>query len=53
LNLPPAERGRYFDRLHRDYPVRREFHNYFVKLYGGKPAFIKQLQALGFRQPVS
>ncbi|MCI0698840.1 4-phosphoerythronate dehydrogenase PdxB [candidate division KSB1 bacterium] len=50
LNLPPEERGRYFDRLRRDYPVRREFHNYLVELSGNEPAFIKQLKALGFRQ---
>ncbi len=47
LNLHPAERGRYFDRLRREYPVRREFHNYRVE---GQKAFMKQLTALGFRQ---
>jgi erythronate-4-phosphate dehydrogenase len=53
LNVPPEERGRYFDRLRRDYPVRREFQNYFVELSGDRAAFMNQLKALGFRQPVS
>ncbi len=50
LNLLPEERGRHFDRLRRDYPVRREFHNYLVNSSGNEPAFMKQLKALGFRQ---
>jgi erythronate-4-phosphate dehydrogenase len=53
LDMPPEEQGGYFDRLRRDYPVRREFHNYHVELSDNEVAFIKQLQALGFRQPVS
>ncbi|MGH7597299.1 MAG: 4-phosphoerythronate dehydrogenase PdxB [bacterium] len=52
LNMRAEERGRYFDGLRRDYPVRREFHNYLVNLSGNEPAFMKQLKALGFRQPI-
>jgi erythronate-4-phosphate dehydrogenase len=51
LDMPPEERGRYFDRLRRNYPVRREFHNYLVELSGDEKSFMKQLRALGFRQP--
>ncbi len=52
LEMPPEERGRYFDGLRRDYPVRREFHNYLVELSGEGLAFTPQLKALGFRQSV-
>lgn len=50
LNMRAKERGRYFDQLRRDYPVRREFHNYLVNSSGNEPAFMKQLKTLGFRQ---
>lgn len=50
MNLPPEERGRYFDHLRRDYPVRREFHNYLVALSENNDAFAKELEPLGFRQ---
>lgn len=45
LNLPPAERGRYFDELRKNYPVRREFRNYTVS--GGNET-AAQIKALGF-----
>ena len=32
FGLSYEERGRYFDRLRKEYPVRREFHNTSVKL---------------------
>jgi erythronate-4-phosphate dehydrogenase len=50
LGMRPEERGRYFDGLRRDYPVRREFHNYIVELSGDEKSFAKQLKVLGFRQ---
>lgn len=45
LNLPAAERGRYFDELRKKYPVRREFQNYTVS--GGNDV-AAQIKALGF-----
>ncbi len=50
LNMRAEERGRYFDGLRRDYPVRRGFHNYLVNLSGNEPASARLLKALGFRQ---
>jgi erythronate-4-phosphate dehydrogenase len=48
LNVRAEERGRCFDRLRRDYPVRREFHHYTVALKGANQVFAEQLKALGF-----
>ncbi len=49
--LEPAERGAYFDRLRKEYPVRREFHNTEVVLCrpGSSPGVARALAGLGFR----
>ena len=50
LHKPEAERGTYFDRLRREYPVRREFHNITVMLTGGSQARLtRKLRDIGFR----
>jgi erythronate-4-phosphate dehydrogenase len=49
LNLHPEERCRYFDRLRREYPVRREFHNYRAAMPESGEFFTKKLLALEFR----
>lgn len=41
LELPEAERGPYFDRLRKEYPTRREFHNY--RTVGGDEAVLREL----------
>lgn len=41
LDLPEAERGPYFDRLRKEYPTRREFHNY--RTVGGDAAVLREL----------
>jgi len=47
LNLPPGERGAAFDRLRKEYPVRREFAAFTVT--GGAEDDRRLLQRLGFR----
>ena len=47
--LPEAERGPYFDKLRKMYPVRREFFNTEVEVRGGAEVVVKKLAALGFR----
>jgi erythronate-4-phosphate dehydrogenase len=50
-NVDPGERGAYFDRLRKEYPVRREFHNTEVTLPrpAARSGLAKALAALGFR----
>nr|WP_082709110.1 4-phosphoerythronate dehydrogenase PdxB [Marinobacterium profundum] len=52
LGLPQAERGAAFDRLRKEYPVRREFDTLTVT---GRlePALAEELAALGFRVKLS
>ena len=50
LNLPAAERGRYFDELRKNYPVRREFHNYVVSSTLGENELTGQIKVLGFNR---
>lgn len=47
-SLPGKDRGRYFDKLRKEYPLRREFNNYKVKLNMPKPAIEKMLRDLRF-----
>ena len=47
LSMQEAERGPYFDRLRREYPVRREFTN--TTILGAKRALRGTLGGLGFR----
>jgi erythronate-4-phosphate dehydrogenase len=43
---PPAERAAAFDRLRKEYPVRREFHN--TRVAGASDAAARVLAGLGF-----
>ncbi|MEW6359483.1 MAG: 4-phosphoerythronate dehydrogenase PdxB [Planctomycetota bacterium] len=47
-DLPPDQRGPYFDRLRKNYPQRREFPNTKVALTGQRLKAAKSLIALGF-----
>ncbi len=47
--LNAEERGAYFDRLRKEYPVRREFHSLGVKLSRQDKKLSGILKALGFR----
>lgn len=47
LRGEPAERARDFDRLRKDYPVRREF-GFHRLVATGNPALNRQLEAAGF-----
>jgi erythronate-4-phosphate dehydrogenase len=49
LHHPAAERPAVFDRLRRDYPVRREFNRYTVRLHSAAREAAAQLTGLGFR----
>ncbi len=44
----PEERGRFFDLLRKNYPVRREFHNTSVVLNGSGGALAQKLRGIGF-----
>jgi erythronate-4-phosphate dehydrogenase len=46
---PPEQRGSYFDRLRRDYRIRREFGNTELLLPGADPDLANKLRGLGFR----
>jgi erythronate-4-phosphate dehydrogenase len=48
--LAANERPAYFDRLRRDYPVRREFSELVVRLDRVAPRVARVLEALGFRE---
>jgi len=49
MKMPEAERGPYFDRLRKEYPHRREFHNTHVDLDPAYPQLAECLRNLGFR----
>ncbi|MDZ7363184.1 MAG: 4-phosphoerythronate dehydrogenase PdxB [candidate division KSB1 bacterium] len=49
LREQAQDRGRYFDRLRRDYPVRREFYNYQVNVESGDENLLPPIKALGFQ----
>ncbi len=49
LATAPAERGRVFDRLRRDYPVRREFSSVKIQLKGTSRSLQDQFRVLGFK----
>ncbi len=46
--LPPDERARVFDSLRKNYPERREFGGFALRLRRGRPDLILAAQALGF-----
>ena len=45
----PADQGHYFDKLRKEYPIRREFTNYSVILLNSDPELALKLSGLGFR----
>jgi erythronate-4-phosphate dehydrogenase len=49
-DIENVSRGRYFDKLRKEYPVRREFFNYTLKtIKNQNPSKIKILEELGFK----
>ena len=48
VDEPPENRGKWFDGLRKNYPVRREFPETTVELAGLNPAVKAVLEALGF-----
>ncbi|MEA1996660.1 MAG: 4-phosphoerythronate dehydrogenase [Gemmatimonadota bacterium] len=52
-NVPETERGKYFDRLRREYPVRREFFSRTVELAPGRSGLGPVLEGLGFKVEVN
>lgn len=49
MSLPADERGPAFDRLRRDYPVRREFSSVKIQLKGTSKSMQDTFRALGFK----
>jgi erythronate-4-phosphate dehydrogenase len=45
---PPDGRGRFFDALRKNYPVRRESHNTVVALDKPRESLARKLQGIGF-----
>ncbi|HPC93376.1 MAG TPA: 4-phosphoerythronate dehydrogenase PdxB [Sedimentisphaerales bacterium] len=48
-NEPPEARGRFFDALRKNYPVRREFHNTTVVVPEPAGVLIRKLLGIGFK----
>ncbi len=48
IDLTPDERGPCFDRLRKEYPIRREFHNTRIALTEGAESLRRTLRAWGF-----
>lgn len=48
LEEPAEERGKFFDGLRKNYPVRREFQNTKVLVKGDNPSLMKKLKGIGF-----
>jgi erythronate-4-phosphate dehydrogenase len=53
MMLPENQRGKAFDQLRRNYPLRREFARYTAEIQHHKPEFKKTLEALGFEVQTS
>jgi erythronate-4-phosphate dehydrogenase len=49
IQLPPDERGQYFDRLRKEYPTRLEFSNFQISEKWLDNSLKEQLIALGFQ----
>jgi len=47
-NQPPDQRGKFFDRLRKNYPIRREAHNTQVIFRRSNPVLTQKLSRLGF-----
>jgi erythronate-4-phosphate dehydrogenase len=48
-SLPESQRGSFFHRLRKEYPVRREFFNTVLDLSAVRESFGRKFAALGFR----
>jgi erythronate-4-phosphate dehydrogenase len=48
VDPPPQMRGRFFDALRKNYPVRREFHNTTVVLDKSREALVRKLRGIEF-----
>jgi erythronate-4-phosphate dehydrogenase len=48
LMVPEANRGRFFDDLRKNYPVRREFHNTRVLVKDENSRLARKLKGIGF-----
>jgi erythronate-4-phosphate dehydrogenase len=53
LDKPAENRGRHFDNLRKNYPVRREFQNTSVIFKGTNSKLAKKLIGIGFKEVVS
>jgi erythronate-4-phosphate dehydrogenase len=49
LQVPADQQGAFFDRLRKEYPVRREFQNTVVKLPKGADTLAAKLAGIGFQ----
>jgi len=49
VDQPPDKRGRFFDALRKNYPVRREFHNTTVVLDETREALARKLRGIEFK----
>jgi erythronate-4-phosphate dehydrogenase len=49
LKIPLENRPLAFDRLRKDYPIRREFHHTKVKLLNGEAELQRKVEGLGFK----
>jgi erythronate-4-phosphate dehydrogenase len=49
IKIKQEERGNYFDRLRKEYPLRREFANYTIKLIKEEHQLKKVLETLRFK----
>jgi len=50
---PDQDQGAYFDQLRKNYPIRRESHNYRLSLNNPCPGLVAKLQTFGFATKVS
>jgi erythronate-4-phosphate dehydrogenase len=48
VHRTPEERGRFFDALRKEYPIRREFYNTAVVLDGYREPLARKLQGIDF-----
>ena len=46
---PPAARGKFFDALRKNYPVRRELQNTTVVIDNAAKPLVEKLRGLGFK----
>jgi erythronate-4-phosphate dehydrogenase len=46
---PPEARGKFFDALRKNYPIRREFHNTTVVIDNAPKSISERLRGIGFK----